>query len=175
MKKLTGAVIGVLCLVVGAAVCYYVEQQACEKRIQQVREELAPTPVPEALPTVMKKVTIEVNSLTKPKIPFIEIPYTDDAKAPNGHRRLVTFSAEGGTATFIVPLVGAVNPDSSALPSNSPLITKFRINEGESTTLEINEPNEEEIEVYYQILCNDGTHEYRAEGNSPPRMQIPPV
>jgi len=175
MKKFTGVAIAVLCLVAVVVVCRYVEKQACEKRIQQVREELAPTPVPEVRPIEMRDLTVDVNFTSKPTIPYIEIPYTSDPNAPTGRRRLVTFRTRGGTAIVVVPVESQVQPASSGQYSPELGVMIFKIDQN-GTTLEITKENTETLrEVEYQIYCNDGTNQYWAEGQSPPRMQIPPV
>ena len=125
-------------------------------------------------PIVTKEVTITMLSGTPPIIPCIRVPYTPSPDAPN-RQRLVTFKTEGGTATVIIPVEGTVT---SAIPLPNlgvPGCTTFKVDDQHIATVEIKVENTQDIEIEYQILCNDHGTLYWAKGDSPPRMQIPPV
>jgi len=127
---------------------------------------------PQIEPTEMREVSIEVDFRLKPKIPFVKVPVTADPNNPGVNVRRVTFKTDKGTATVIIPVEGKVtypNSEQVSLPSG---ITVLDVDEY-GATLEITEQNKEEIEVEYQILCDDGTNRYWAEGQSPPRIIIP--
>jgi hypothetical protein len=122
----------------------------------------------------MREVVIRVDSETQPIIPYIKVPYTPDANTKI-RQRVVTFKVEGGTATVIIPVAGEVTSVGSREAVDFDKYAQFEVDK-EGTTLKITQPNKvETIEIEYQILCNDNGNLYWAKGQSPPRMQIPPV
>jgi hypothetical protein len=171
MKKFAWGTIGVLCLfAVGAISC----QKMNPIKDQEAGVESKPIDPPTPIPTVTNEVTIEVNSMSKPRIPFIKVPFGADPDDPSTMVRRVTFRTDTGEATIMVPVEAKVIYPNLKQVTPGARGTVFRVDQN-GATLVITEQNEEEITVTYQILCDDGTTRYWAEGESPPRMQIPPT
>ena len=123
-------------------------------------------------PREMKVITITVDSKLKPKIPFAKVMAKQDPSNPNHDIREITFKAVGGKATVVIPVEGKeIYPQSEqvSLPS---WMTVLEVDK-EGTTLLITEQNKEERMVEYQVLCDDGTARYWAEGESAPKIIIP--
>lgn len=120
----------------------------------------------------MKEITIKVDSTARPKIPFARVPATADPQNPNHAKREVTFKTDRGTAWVVIPVEGKVFYASSEQVSLPSRVTVLKVDTN-GATLVITEKNEQEIEVEYQVLCDDGKDQYWAEGQSPPRIIIP--
>jgi hypothetical protein len=156
-KVLIGVIIGL----VVAGVAAWVICLRCQN------EEVKPVE-----PKEMKVITITVDSKLKPKIPFAKIVAKPDPSNPNHDIREITFKTDTGTATVVIPVEGmVVYPQSEkvSLLSRAPLLKV----DTKGATLVITEKNEKEFMVEYQVLCDDGTTRYWAEGESPPKIIIP--
>jgi len=127
---------------------------------------------PQIEPTEMREVTIEVDFGLKPKIPFVKVPVTADPNNPGVDLRKITFKTDRGTAWVIIPVEGKVFYASSEQVSLPSRVTVLKVDTN-GATLVITEKNGQEIEVEYQVLCDDGKERYWAEGQSPPRIIIP--
>jgi hypothetical protein len=123
----------------------------------------------------MEELTIKVDYEKQPLIPFFKVPLGPNPNPQQSKRqvRRVTLKTNTGTASITVPVKGMVFfPQSPPikLPSEEPFVV-----DEDGAILMITENNTTDLTVYYQVHCNDGTNQYWAEGESPPRMQIPPV
>ncbi|MCK5376326.1 MAG: hypothetical protein KAJ97_04530 [Acidobacteria bacterium] len=120
----------------------------------------------------VEELTIKVDSRLKPKIPRIKVKKVPDPHNSAGTIRRVTFKTDKGTAWVFIPVAGKVISQGSEQVSLSSRVTALKADTN-GATLVITEKNEQEIEVEYQVLCDDGKDRYWAEGQSPPRIIIP--
>jgi len=120
----------------------------------------------------MQEITIKVDSKLTPKIPFAKIVAKPDPSNPSRDIREIIFKTEGGTATVVIPVEGKVAYPQAELVSSPSRVTVLQVDTN-GKTLIITEKNEKERTIEYQILCDDGTTRYWAEGESPPKIIIP--
>ena len=120
----------------------------------------------------MQEITIKVDSKLRPKIPFAKIVAKPDPSIPSRNIREITFKTEGGKATVVIPVEGRVAYPEAELVSSPSRVTVLQV-DTKGVTLVITEKNEKELMVEYQVLCDDGTKRYWAEGQSPPKIIIP--
>ena len=123
-------------------------------------------------PREMKVITITVDSKLKPKIPFAKVVAKPDPSNPRHDIREIIFKTEGGTATVAIPVEGMVVYPQSELVLPPSRVTVLQV-DTKGATLVITEKNEKEFMAEYQVLCDDGTTRYWAEGESPPKIIIP--
>ena len=156
-KLLIGVVIG---LVVAGVAAWVICLRCQNEKVQPVE------------PREMKVITITVDSKLKPKIPFAKVVAKPDPSNPDHDIREITFKTEGGKATVVIPVEGKVAYPEAELVSSPSRMTVLQVDTN-GTTLVITEKNEKERKVEYQVLCDDGTTRYWAEGESAPKIIIP--
>jgi hypothetical protein len=115
---------------------------------------------------------IEVNSTTTPRIRALEVTRVD----------LIEWRVEGGRVSITLPVRGRFLEGCTFEPlgyGNAAELNVQRLNHcvvenGETVRFQLDEDNEQEMEVYYTVICEDKGGWYYAHGSGPPRMIIRP-